>query len=513
MPLRSAIKSWFDDLLGRKEYHRYLEKETRRERVLGQILALLTFFSALAYIVWCFLNANWEHWYAFIPFVLAEIAFFFLFCLWSNLLWSRRHHSPQGVPAGGDFSVDVFIPVCHEPLEIVEQTLAAAAAIDYENKKVYLLDDGEDNRVRNLAEKYNAAYVSRPTHESRKAGNLNFALQHSTGELILILDADQVARPEIIRRIAGYFKLPHIGFVQTAQSFKLPENDPWGNSDAVFYKAMQAGKDYDNSAISCGSGVMYRRRALEDIGGFSAWNLVEDLHTSMRFHEKGWHTVYHDTSYTIGSAPVDVMSQVKQRWQWSVDSLRILFWDDPLKHKGLNWKQRLQYFHFGYHYLAFGLFLPIFFILPIWALFTHNFMLSASVWKYVVARLPYFIAQMASNKLLTEKIHSFKAFQAQAELFAANLHAIFVALTSKNRIPAYTVTSKVALSSHFVPRLIKCAPHILLIMLSMAAITYGLMTISEDFWFLAVNVFWCSWTISLLWKFIVLSLWPKLLIR
>lgn len=513
MALGKIIRDWLDDLLGRKEYHRYLEKETRKERIMGQLLAMLTVVSALSYMVWFFIHANWEHWYAFVPFALAEMSFFFLFFLWAHLLWSRRHHSPKAVPPGADLGVDIFIPVCREPPEVVEPTLAAAAGIDYENRKIHVLDDGEDERIRELAEKYNLFYIRRPTHENRKAGNLNFALSRTEGELILILDADQVARPEIIRKIVGYFSLPHIGFVQTAQSFRLPENDPWGNSDTVFYKAMQAGKDYDNSAISCGSGVMYRRKALEEIGGFSEWNLVEDLHTSMRFHEKGWHTVYHDNSYTTGSAPVDVMSQVRQRWQWSVDSLRILFWDNPLKHADLKWKQRLQYFHFGYHYLVFGLFLPVFFILPIWALFTHNFMLATPVWKYVLARLPYFLAQMASNKLLTEKVHSFKAFQAQAELFAANFHGIFVALANRNSIPVYTVTSKIALSTDFLPRLLKCMPHVVLVALSTAAIIHGLLTIRGDFWFLAVNVFWCAWTISLLWKFIVLSLWPRLLIR
>ena len=66
---------------------------------------------------------------------------------------------------------------------------------------------------------------------------------------------------------------------------------------------MQAGKDTDNAAFSCGSGVIYRRKALEEIGGFSTWNLVEDVHTSMLLHDRGWRSIYYNYPLTKGTAP------------------------------------------------------------------------------------------------------------------------------------------------------------------------------------------------------------------
>jgi cellulose synthase (UDP-forming) len=513
MNVWSDISNWINDIRGRKEYRRYLEKETRRNRVVGQVFAVLNFPCALIYIGWCCYNANWKCWYAFIPFIASEIFFLLHYFLWVHLLWYKRHHRPEGINSPVEYSVDIFIAVCREPVEIVKGTVAAAVTIPYGKKTVHILDDGEDDSIRRLAEEFNVRYIRRTTHEHRKAGNLNNALNQTSADLILTLDADQVADPEIIKSIIGYFKLPGIAFVQTAQRFKLPKNDPWGNSDAVFYKAMQSGKDFDNSAISCGNGTMYRRKALEEVGGFSTWNLVEDLHTSMLLHDKGWKSIYHGTPFTTGHAPEDVLSHLKQRWQWSVDSLRLFFWDNPLRHKGLTWRQRLQYFHFGYNYISFGVFLPIFFLLPIWALFTHNFMLSAPLWKYILARLPYFIVYIIANKALTNRLNNFKVFQCQAALFPVYFSAVITALRCKNHLPKYTVTNKTVSNHNLSIRIRKCLPHIVFILLSLAAVFYGAFSIKNDFWFLAVNVFWCLWTISALWRFLILSFWPKVLMR
>ena len=512
--IKSGIKNEIDDLLGRRAYHRYQEKERRKGRIIGHIFSLLMIISAVCYITWCILNANWEYWYAFIPFLCAELGFFILLLLWVNILWNKRFHNPEGPSlAKQDFSVDILIPVCREPVDLVEKTISAASSIDYENKTIYILDDGADDNIRALAEKYAAVYKRRSVRQNRKAGNLNYGLLHSHGDLVLALDADQVPDPEIIDQIIGYFVIPKIGFVQTEQRFILPEADPWGNADIVFYRVMMPGKDFDNAAISCGSGVMYRRAALVSVNGFSTWNLVEDLHTSMQLHRNGWVSVYHMKPYTTGTAPSEVISHLKQRWQWALDSLRIFLWDNPFKYKGLSWKQRLQYFHFGYNYIAFGIFLPIYFILPIWALFTHNFMISAPLSHYVLARLPYFLFHMAANKFITDNYLTFKSFQAQAGLFGGYFDAFLTALFSKNRIPTYTVTSKRALRSSFFSALYRCFPHILFVVFSVWAIVHGLETIKDDPWFLMVNVFWAGWVVLVLQRFIILSLFSKWLIK
>jgi len=512
--MKEKIRYWINDLRGKGHYRRYGEQERRKNRISGQLFSIAVALAALIYLGWCFLNVQWQYWYMSASFLVAEFIFLLLFLLWGNVLWAKRHHQPEGPQLEKKgFSVDIFIPVCREPLEIIEKTVIAAASIDYENKMIYVLDDGEDDRVKSICEQHHIGYIRRLTHEDRKAGNLNHALMLTNGELILALDADQVTRHEIVDQIIGYFSIPKIGFVQTKQAFKLPCGDPWGNSDDVFYSVMMSGKDYDNAAFSCGSGVMYKRAALESVGRFSTWNMVEDVHTSMLLHSNGWRSVYHDKSYTEGTAPADVVSHTRQRWQWAVDSIRIMLWDNPLFKKGLTFNQRLQYFHNGFHYVAFGIFLPIFFIIPIWALFTHHFILKEPLWHYIVARSPYILLYLLSNKITTYKLHTFKRFQSQAGLFAVYFSAFFAALLSRKRTPQYTVTQKASRQYAFWPRLSKCLPHIALILSSAAAIIYGIIMNKYDFWFLIINIMWALWTISLLWRFVALSLFPKYFIR
>ncbi len=509
------FKESFDELLGRKIYRRYLEAETRKQRLYGQFYSFLLFIAILYYLIWCIVNANWKVWYMFVPFIAAEIATSSLVILTVLTLWNKRRHRKEGIPCNGElFSVDIFIPTFNEPLYILENTVKNAVEIDYKNKKIYILDDAGRVEVKELARKYNVNYIARPTHENRKAGNLNYALSKTKGDLILALDADQVPEKDILKHTVGYFhKISKLAFVLTKQRFHLPEGDPWDNADTVFYEVMMPAKDSDNAVFSCGSGVIYRRKALEEIGGFSTWNLVEDLHTSLIFHDKGWITIYHNHAYTTGTAPAEVHSELKQRWQWAVDTLRMFFWDNPFKRRGLNIYQKLQYFHVCYFYIVFGVFLPVLFILPIWALFTYKFILIKSPFDYLMARLPYLILQQIAYHYIMEGKNSFKSFGIKASMSFAFFSAIITAIRSKNEIPVYTVTSKIAGSTSLFARLYKCFPHIVLTTFAFIAPCYGYLTIKNDFWFLTINTVWCCWVIATLSPFIALSLFPEKIVK
>src|SRR5215510_13772498 len=111
------------------------------------------------------------------------------------------------VPALRRFpSVDVFIPTYNESVDIVRRTVIGAQSIDYPNKTVYVLDDGRRPEIRLMAENLGAMYLSRPDNQHAKAGNLNYALGHTSGELIAIFDADHVPVRGFLNKTAGYFE-------------------------------------------------------------------------------------------------------------------------------------------------------------------------------------------------------------------------------------------------------------------------------------------------------------------
>lgn len=488
-------KEWWSDVDGTRPYQRYRDKEDRKRRLAGQVLTLITIALGVVYLVWHWNHINWDVWYYSFVFFLAELTGLALFSFFALNAWFLRYHAPEGIPVDRALSVDVFIPVAGEPIELLKRTIEAAVRIDFQNKRVFVLDDKSDEAVMKLAETNGCGYFARDDRSDAKAGNMNHAFHRTDGDLILALDADQVPHPQIIDRLVGYFRIPGIAFVQTKQDYRLPIGDPFGNADRIFYNVMQSGKDNDNSAFSCGSGVVYRRAALAEIGGFSTWNLVEDVHTSMLLHERGWRSVYHDHPLSKGTAPADIYGVYRQRRQWAADSLRILFWDGPYRRKGLSFKQKLQYFHLGFVYLVAAFVMPFFFITPILALLTQEFVLTAPVPDYVVNRFPYFMAMSLAYGLINYPTPYMKAFQMWTGLFPVFIHATWIALRSRKRKPEYRVNVKPVGDVRVRNPWPAVLPQLSIILLSVFAVIYAFLAGNVAWDFYLLNFIWAMWAI------------------
>jgi len=234
-------------------------------------LAVVTIVLGVIYLSWrltASLNTQ-ALWFA-IPLVAAETYTFINTLLFVFMLW--RPTRRQAPPPLEGVTVDVFITTYNEPADLVRLTIEAALRIDWPRLKVYVLDDGARPAMRDLAAALGAGYITRgeewtgkPRHA--KAGNVNNALMQTDGEFILILDADQIPEPRIIRRTIGYFRDPGLAFVQTPQYFyNLPPGDPFGSDAPLFYGPIMQGKDGWNAAFFCGSNAVLRREALLQLG-------------------------------------------------------------------------------------------------------------------------------------------------------------------------------------------------------------------------------------------------------
>lgn len=239
-------------------------------RGLLRLVCVLTVLAGLDYVVWRWLaSVNWSAWWIAVPLVIAETyslvdTFFFAITMWRV----KVRTGPEAPPAG---TVDVFITTYDEPVDLVLTTARAAKAIRYPHS-TWILDDGDRPAMRAAAEREGLGYVTRsddwvdkPRHA--KAGNLNNALFQTDGEFLLILDADQIAEPQILDSTLGYFADPKVALVQTPQFFSnVDEADPLGNQAPLFYGPIQQGKDGWNAAFFCGSNAVLRRDALMELG-------------------------------------------------------------------------------------------------------------------------------------------------------------------------------------------------------------------------------------------------------
>lgn len=236
-----------------------------------RVLVVLTLTLGWSYVAWrWFGSLNLSAWWIAVPLVLAETYSLVDVTLFGLTMWRARDRPAPPAPAPGT-TVDVFVTTYDEPVDLVMRTALAAQRIRHPHR-TWVLDDGARPGLRDATTAAGIGYLVRsPDWEGRprhaKAGNLNNALLATDGELVLVLDADQVPDPAILDRTVGYFTDPTVAVVQTPQVFdNVPVEDPLGSQAPLFYGPIMQGKDGWNAAFFCGSNAVLRRDALMQLG-------------------------------------------------------------------------------------------------------------------------------------------------------------------------------------------------------------------------------------------------------
>jgi cellulose synthase (UDP-forming) len=300
-------------------------------------------------------------------------------------------------PPRAGIGVDVFVPTYNESVELVRKTLLAALAMDYPHR-TWLLDDGRRPEMQALARQLGCEYLARADNAHAKAGNLNHALAHSGGELVVVFDADHAPRQDFLVKTLGYFDDSRVAFVQTPQDFYNLDSfqHRWRGAgrtvwteQALFFRVIQRGKDYWNSAFFCGSCAVVRRSALLDIGGFATGTVTEDLHTSLRLHARGHRSVYHAEPLAFGLAPESIEPFIGQRVRWGQGAMHVWRKEGILTHRGLSLAQRLNYLASALTYFD-GWQKAIFYFAPAIVLLSGLLPLLTSTPEFLLHFVPYY---------------------------------------------------------------------------------------------------------------------------
>ncbi len=262
---------------------------------------------------------------------------------WILYLFAHRTHEIKTWPEG--LSIDVFVTAYDEPYDMVKRTLSAACSM-YGEHRTWLLDDGSKSILRALAQELGAGYLSRSDHHNAKAGNINYALEKTSGDIIVIFDLDHVPRPEFLIHCLWHFTDPQVGFVQAMLTFKNPQ-ESWIAKAAVetsleFYNPTSLGADGLGGATLMGSNALIRRTALASIGGYQP-GLAEDLATSIALHAAGWKSAYVAQPLAPGLAPPSISAWFIQQLKWARGVFELLITTYPRLFRRLSWGQRISY--------------------------------------------------------------------------------------------------------------------------------------------------------------------------
>lgn len=303
-------------------------------------------------------------------------------------------------------TVDVMIPIYSESLEILESTLMGAAMMHYQNKKIHVCDDSHRDSVREMAERFGCHYIRGPKKHA-KAGNINNALQQTDGELVLIFDTDHIPVVTFLDETVPLLAEEDVGFVQTAHHFynrdifqnSLRTPDAVSDEQDFFHHGIQAARDKWGGSFFVGTGAVFRRKALEDVGGLLLMSITEDIHTSQHLHARGWKSHYVPKNLAVGLNAENLSSYVGQRTRWMQGCLQVFFKDNPLFLKGLPWRHRLGYFASQYYFL-FPVARLIFVLAPLCYLFFHWHPIFANFSALLAYLIPFLICLPVLSQLL-----------------------------------------------------------------------------------------------------------------
>jgi cellulose synthase (UDP-forming) len=329
-----------------------------------RVAGVLYIAAAAIYLPWLVASLNGQlPWLAW-PFLVANVVTLAATALSIFNNWHRAAPRPRPLAAGGEPLVGVIVPCCGEPVPMILRTVHSILEQDWpvERLAVIASDDGHDAKLAHALADLPVTYHSPPDRfapgrdGAAKAGNLNSALQrlldeHPDVRYVETRDCDdELGSAAFLRQAVGQLEHdPQLAYVQTIKESQVSSGDPFNNRESMFYRGQMLARNAANAVFPCGSGLVWRRAALADIGGFPTWNLVEDLQSGVEALRRGWRSCYLPVVGAVGQhSPEDVPNVYKQRGTWAIDTVRLMIWGDL---RGLNIRQRALFGELLLYYL------------------------------------------------------------------------------------------------------------------------------------------------------------------
>lgn len=242
----------------------------------------------------------------------------------------------QNVPAADWPSATIQLPIFNE-CYVVERLIESVCRIDWPKDllEIQVLDDSTDETV-NIAqalvadmqrEGVDIVYHHRQNRNGYKTGALKEGLRAAKGELVGIFDADFIPNPNFLKVSVPYFENPGVGMLQTR----------WGhiNGDySLLTKAQSMGIDGHFGVEQAsrawsgfflnfnGTAGVWRKKTIEDAGGWQADTLTEDLDLSYRAQLRGWKLCFAPTVVCPAEVPVTINAFKSQQHRWAKGSIQ-----------------------------------------------------------------------------------------------------------------------------------------------------------------------------------------------
>lgn len=325
-------------------------------------------------------------------------------------------------------TIDVFLPSCGEPLDVIKNTIihSIKAAKNYGPAKIYVLDDSGRNELKVFCRQQDVIYMSRGNNYLRKAGNLRYAFKRTFGEWILILDADFVARDDMLTELVCFTGNNQTAIVQTPQYFRIQNQMSHiekgaGFVQELFYRLVQVNRDYFGAPVCVGTCALYRRRALEPFGGTAEIDYSEDLHTGFQVMSLGWVVKYFPINLACGECPKTIKSYFTQQYRWCMGSFTLMLNRDFWAAENITWIHRSCFLTGMLYYITTALGIVATVIPSLCILF---FIPNLAHWYSVIFSIPSLVVGTIVIALWSKHPFGLYAIESRILAYWAHLFAI-----------------------------------------------------------------------------------------
>jgi biofilm PGA synthesis N-glycosyltransferase PgaC len=274
------------------------------------------------------------------PVYQVALVFFAFYPVVTSVMWSataatyffrREYRRPVGPPPLRRFPRVTMLLPCRDEEVHIEETLKACIRQDYRNLEVVVVDDGSvDGTVERIVPFVRAGTVRLVTKETNegKAMAINDALPLITGEIVVIMDADAVPAPDLVRYLVPHFESARVAAVtgnpRVADRKEFLSKLQMLEFTSIVSILRRAQRIWGRILTVSGVVTAFRVSSLVDVGLFSPDMATEDIDMTWKLQKR-----YYDVRYEPGAlvhmrVPRSARCLWRQRRRWALGLVQVL---------------------------------------------------------------------------------------------------------------------------------------------------------------------------------------------
>jgi cellulose synthase/poly-beta-1,6-N-acetylglucosamine synthase-like glycosyltransferase len=231
--------------------------------------------------------------------------------------------------------ISVLIPAYKEK-EVLEECVKKLYEADYPREKldVILLTEKDDLETNEIAERLKEKYqlkhiIVEQTEEPRgKPRALNQGLKYAEGDIVGVIDAEDIISPHLFKMVAYKIGIEDFdaiqGILDMANCYDGWKNLQFRAEYGYWFRNYLPALAKLRFPVPLGGTTNFiKKKRLEELGGWDAYNLTEDFDLGLRLFNGGYKVGTFDC-VTKEESPTDWGSWIRQRTRWQRGKIQTL---------------------------------------------------------------------------------------------------------------------------------------------------------------------------------------------